>query len=334
MFCLLAEKNSQETCRIRVIEIEDASELVEGLAAINRNPELTKLDHAREKWIQYYLDADEIGLLREASQHPTLFRLRHFGHVDVGVVTGNNQFFVLKKSEVETYRLHQFMQPLVGRTAQLKGIVLTEQEWHEQSEKDVACHLLQLTPQPFQELPTEVQEYLEQGKLQEVHQGFKCRTRKAWYSVPSPWKPDAFLFRQIHSYPKMVVNRALATSTDTVHRVRLLQPENAALTACCFLNSLTFAFAEVMGRSYGGGVLELEPSEAEQLPLPYSVFAYDEKERDTLERQGQIQHLLDIMDREVLCRHYGFTVADVQRFRRIWNKLAVRRTGRRTSRLN
>ena len=38
--------------------------------------------------------------------------------------------------------------------------------------------------------------------------------------------------------------------------------------AAASINSVTFAFSEVMGRSYGGGVLELEPREAEPLPFP------------------------------------------------------------------
>jgi adenine-specific DNA-methyltransferase len=31
------------------------------------------------------------------------------------------------------------------------------------------------------------------------------------------------------------------------------------------------AFSEIVGRSYGGGVLELMPSEAEQILLPYQT---------------------------------------------------------------
>ena len=37
-----------------------------------------------------------------------------------------------------------------------------------------------------------------------------------------------------------------------------------------FLNSMTFAFSEVLGRSYGGGVLTFEPSESEKFPVPYT----------------------------------------------------------------
>ena len=80
--------------------------------------------------------------------------------------------------------------------------------------------------------------------------------------------PDAFLLRQIHLAPRMTANTAGATTTDTVHRVRVYEGTDPQALSVAFHNSATFAFAEIMGRSYGGGILELEPREAELLPMP------------------------------------------------------------------
>ena len=64
---------------------------------------------------------------------------------------------------------------------------------------------------------------------------------------------------------------------------------------------MTFAFAEVLGRSYGGGVLELEPNEAEQIPVPFfHDVQLDLGELDTLERAGQISAILNITDKTLL----------------------------------
>ncbi|MGH9280111.1 MAG: class I SAM-dependent methyltransferase, partial [Acidimicrobiales bacterium] len=76
-----------------------------------------------------------------------------------------------------------------------------------------------------------------------------------------------FLLRQIHAAPRLVVNAAGAVCTDTIHRVRVRPGVDAAELAASFDHPLTWAFAEVLGRSYGGGVLELEPTEAEALPV-------------------------------------------------------------------
>ena len=115
--------------------------------------------------------------------------------------------------------------------------------------------------------------FLAAGEAAGVPAGYKCRIRREWWVVPSVWVPDGFMLRQISTHPRLVANRAGATSTDTVHRVRLragaggegVRMEKAAVAA---FNSVTFAFSETVGRSYGGGVLELEPSEAEELPVP------------------------------------------------------------------
>jgi hypothetical protein len=65
-----------------------------------------------------------------------------------------------------------------------------------------------------------------------------------------------------------VLNGTAATSTDTVHRVAFRDEQAGREAVSAFHNSATFLFAEIEGRSYGGGVLELEPSEAERLLLP------------------------------------------------------------------
>src|SRR5437588_7692967 len=111
----------------------------------------------------------------------------------------------------------------------------------------------------------------------------------------------AFMLRQVHSYPKIILNDADATCTDTIHRVRLRNGTPARTVAASFLNSLTFAFSEVIGRSYGGGVLELEPNEAEKLPLPLSgANMLNLDELDKLLRENNINAVLDITDRVLL----------------------------------
>ena len=64
-----------------------------------------------------------------------------------------------------------------------------------------------------------------------------------------------------------MLNSAGAYTTDTAYRIR---PKGAKAEALVFsfVNSLTCLTAEMEGRHYGGGVLELVPSEIERLLLP------------------------------------------------------------------
>ncbi len=68
------------------------------------------------------------------------------------------------------------------------------------------------------------------GEAAGVHLGYKCSIRKPWWSTPSLWMPDLFMLRQIHFAPRLTVNAAAATSTDTVHRVA--RPERRSGNSC------------------------------------------------------------------------------------------------------
>jgi adenine-specific DNA-methyltransferase len=102
------------------------------------------------------------------------------------------------------------------------------------------------------------------------------------------------------------------------------------MIAAAFLNSLTFAFAEIIGRSYGGGVLELEPNEAEMLPIPLQgAERLDIQYLDTLLRKNDIESVLNITDRVLLAGGLGLGGQDIQLLRSIWKKLRNRRTNRK-----
>ena len=175
-----------------------------------------------------------------------------------------------------------------------------------------------------------VREYISKGEERGVHRGYKCGLRKRWYIVPSQWVPDAFAFRQVHNYPRIVVNAAGATATDTLHRVRLSNGVPANRIATAFLNSLTMAFAEVTGRSYGGGVLTFEPSEIEQLPLPLlGAERLDPAASDELVRRGSMAEAFAENDRVLLMEGLGLTRRDIGLLRSACASLRSRRHARR-----
>jgi hypothetical protein len=92
-----------------------------------------------------------------------------------------------------------------------------------------------------------------------------------------------------------------------------------------------------MGRSYGGGILELEPREADALPLPdpREVPAGLVRAVDHLVRAGDLDGALDLVDAELLVRRLGMRGADVTLLRSVWRDLSRRRARRaRTPRRN
>jgi adenine-specific DNA-methyltransferase len=327
---LLAERNGGGQTGIRTIELDTVDDLAAYRHTDFVKRELKPMDHSKEKWTQYFLNQSQIGLLRELEGHPKITRASDICGVDVGVVTGQNDFFVLNAKEIRGLSLQRYTKRIVSRSAHLKGVIFSENDWEKNATENLPALLLDLPDVPFEKLSIKAQAYVSSGEKAKINTGFKCRIRKNWYKVPSVWVPDAFLLRQIHGYPKLILNQAQATSTDTIHRVRLKNGTKPADIATAFLNSLTFAFSEVMGRSYGGGVLELEPNEAERLPIPLrGADKLEIQELHALLLQDDINAVLDITDRVLLIEGLGLSGKDARSLRVIWAKLRDRRINRK-----
>ncbi len=314
--------------RIRTVHLTDA----DSLARVDLNVESAPaLLHEKEKWTKYFLDPAAIQLLRTLRGSEAMTRLGSIADVDVGIVTGRNSFFTFTDAQADELGLRPHCVPLVSRSTQLSGLVYDA----DCRAADVAAgHRTWLLNAPRKPNDPALVAHIDAGEAAGVHRGYKCSIRKPWWSTPSLWVPDLFMLRQIHLAPRLTVNGAAATSTDTVHRVRLAPHADPHIDpnalAAVFHNSATFAFAEIMGRSYGGGILELEPAEAEQLPIPPPARASAELacDIDLLLKANEIEKALDIVDRQVLIDGLGLSGDVVAECRAAWVSLRDRRTGR------
>jgi adenine-specific DNA methylase len=310
--------------QIRTVNLRDADELPGADLDVESAPALL---HENEKWTKYFLDPAAIRLLRTLKRSDTMTRLGLAADVDVGIVTGRNSFFTFTDAQARELGLLPHCVPLVSRSTQLSGLVYDT----DCRASDVAAgQRTWLLDAPRDPSDPALVEHISAGEAAGVHRGYKCSVRKPWWSTPSLWIPDLFMLRQIHLAPRLAVNAAAATSTDTVHRVRLAPHVDPTALAAVFHNSATFAFAEIMGRSYGGGILELEPREAEQLPIPPPAYAGDELacDVDLLLKANEIDKALDVVDRHVLIDGLGWSPDVVAQCRSAWAALRDRRTKR------
>jgi adenine-specific DNA methylase len=310
--------------RMRTVHLTDADALADADLDTEWAPALL---HENEKWTKYFLDPAAIRLLRTLKASPAMTRLGSLAGVDVGIVTGRNSFFTFTDEQARELALRPHCVPLVSRSAQLSGLVYDS----DCRASDLAAgHRTWLLDAPPEPADAALVAHVRAGESAGVHLGYKCSIREPWWITPSLWTPDLFLLRQIHRSPRLTVNAAAATSTDTVHRVRLAPGVDASSLAAVFHNSVTFAFAEILGRSYGGGILELEPREAEQLPIPPPAYAGAELacDVDLLLKANEIDKALDVVDRHVLIDGLGLSHDVVAQCRAAWVSLRNRRTRR------
>jgi adenine-specific DNA methylase len=319
-------------CRVTMTEARTVDEVTSRAPSIvlaDAQPKTIR--HDNEKWLKYFLSAHEITFMRALRDSGVTANLSAHASVDVGVVTGKNEFFVLTSAQVDELGLDGFTSPLVSRSSHLKGARVGKADWNAMSAAGDRVHLLHLNRGAAK--PTAaLAKYIRFGEGNEFHKGYKCSIRDPWYAVPSVWTPDGFLFRQIYDFPRVVLNQAGATSTDTIHRLTCKSDKPDRVIANTY-TWLTAASAEIEGRSYGGGVLELEPTEAERLLMPATLNgAMPLSECDRLTRAGRLDDVLEENARIVLREHMGLSEGDCLILRGIWTKMRDRRNARKRGR--
>ena len=317
------------TCRVDLSESQSLGQMLDSGAREDTAGEEKVVRHDSEKWLKYFLTPREISFMRHLRASGVAVNLRRHAAIDVGVVTGSNDFFVVDSSAVNEHGLSKHVIPLIGRSAQLKGAVLEQKEWAQLAERGDKVFLFYVNGARNGALSAGEKAYVLMGEKSRIHLGYKCSIRDPWYRVPSVWVPEAFLFRQIYDFPRIVLNRAGATSTDTIHRM-MCKTQPALLLGNLYTH-LTAASAEIEGRSYGGGVLELEPTEAERLlaPMQLAKSAIPLHEIDAMIRNGNLDQALRSNDKEVLVKGMGLSLHDCAVLEGIWTKMRDRRIRRR-----
>lgn len=327
---LLCEKQVDHGKGIRVIECEDVNGLCSiDFVAINGS-NVKPVEHSSEKWTKYFLDEDEIMLLKRLKHDTRVIPCNEIFETQVGLVTGRNQFFMMKEEDVSKWNLQKYTIPVVSKSNQLKGLIFSEHDFLEISNEQKPIFLFLPPDVDFDELPETCKKYVLYGQQKGFDSGYKTRIRKRWYITPSRWAPDAFALRQVGKYPKIVLNDTGAASTDTIHRVKFKEKVDKKMATIAFINSLTFASSEIIGRSYGGGVMTFEPSEISEILIPrIDDFLIDFNKVDGLMREKRVEEAMDIIDKELLIKHHGFTENEVKQLRTIWEKLSLRRVNRK-----
>ena len=331
---LLGERTS-ENKGIQVIELNDLEDLKNLRLDNFYNYEVKKLNHSDEKWVKYFLSCAEIELMRKLRNNQDISCTTDLFEINVGLVSGENSFFLLNRNMVEEHQLSKATRMVIGRTEQLKGVILSERDFKELVEKGKKVYMFMPKDLPFSKLSKAEQEYIKYGVDQGFDQGYKCRIRKNWYCVPQSWDPDAFILRQVNRFPRIILNHVNAVSTDTIHKVRFLEGVNPEFVAAAFVNSFTLALSEVTGRSYGGGVLTFEPSEIRKLMIPMkNAEKLDVNRIDTLIREDRISEVLDYTDQILLADGLGLSQDEIIMLRNIWLKLSERRLGRKEKKVS
>ena len=126
---MLCEKKTAKSKGIRVIECENLDDLNKlNFKEINGS-NVKPIDHSSEKWTKYFLSEEEINLLKRLKNDKRVIPFSDIMEVDVGLVTGRNEFFMMNESQVKEWGLGKHTIPVVSKSNQLKGITFSKKDF-------------------------------------------------------------------------------------------------------------------------------------------------------------------------------------------------------------
>lgn len=233
-------------------------------------------------WTNYLLSPEQNGALSAIESISEVQPLRSVARFSVSTVTGANSYFCVSTDQVKAYDLEEWAVPLLPRSRHAEGLVYSSEEQQALTDTSQPSWLLSFAAtKSSPETHRLAQHYLDEGLRLEIDRRFKCRVRTPWYRVPVVPAGDLLLSKRSNRFPRVIANHAQVVTTDTIYKGQILAgaPISADDFTATFHNSLTMLSAEVEGRSFGGGVLELVPSEVSKLQVPVVAGAARELEQ-------------------------------------------------------
>jgi hypothetical protein len=163
--------------------------------------------------------------------------------------------------------------------------------------------------------------------------------RAPWWRVPIVRVPDLFLTYMDHDRPRLVTNAARVRHLNSLYGVALAPAARRLgrdLLPLASLNSATLLGAEMVGRSYGGGLLKLEPNEADRLPVPAPAVVRAaaaalrgiRREVDAALVRGELARAVELVDRVLLVEGLGLAPGSLDPLREARELLFARRAAR------
>ncbi len=292
------------------------------------------------KWTGSLVNPKAIESVHELLKQETFTKLESWGDTTLGIVTGNNKYFTLSPQRVKELGLarNELLRLSPPGSSHLRGLSLSSAMLAKLGRKGHSTYLFYPSDSPSQQAAL----YIENGHRTGVDTAYKCRIRKTWYRVPLVPAADLFLTCMNADTPRLTTNEAGARHLNSVHGVYLNSCHRELgreLLPLASLNSITLLHAEMVGRSYGGGILKIEPKEADAwaVPAPNLIWARANTLRKVkpqvvkLLDEGKLLEAVNIVDQIVLLDYAGCTLEKIKLIRLARAELVRRRTMRANS---
>jgi len=289
------------------------------------------------KWSAGLLSTDGLAAYAATTAGSGFTTLQSWGDTTLGMVTGNNAFFALSPGRARELGLsdHELLPLSPPGSRHLRALTFTRPTWERLGLSGQSTLLFRPPAEPS----AAAKRYIAAGEARNVDGAYKCRVRSPWWRVPYLRPADLLLTYMNADTPRLAANRARAHHLNSVHGVYLrneLRADGTRLLPIASLNSVTLLGAEIIGRAYGGGILKLEPREADLLPVPSPALVRRHADplararnsiAAALRREG-LTAAVALVDQILLAEGVALTASAIEAMRADYLHLSARRTAR------
>lgn len=221
------------------------------------------------KWTASLVNGDALEPLTRLLEDGSFAPLEEWGDTTLGMVTGNNGYFTLSPERVKELRIprQDLLRLSPPGSSHLRELSLTRAMLDRLGSEGRSTYLFRPSEKPSDASIA----YIKAGHTAGVDRAYKCRVRSPWYRVPLLQPADLLLTCMNADTARLTTNVAGAHHLNSVHGVYLderWKEIGRELLPLAALNSVTLLNAEMVGRSYGGGILKIEPREADVWAMP------------------------------------------------------------------
>jgi adenine-specific DNA-methyltransferase len=300
--------------------IENESQLTKNKFTLKQNKALVG---SKIKWTHHLLSSEEIKFIEGLKDK--LNCIEHYCVSKAGIVTAANDYFIVDKETEDKYKLGRYTKPIIKKGSYINGsVVFDKDDYSELVNSNFPTRLIVFKDEDEKIFSKTIKTYLNVGETLGLPARYKCIQRSNWFVVPNiSQQPEGFFFKRCHLYPKLLKNAANVFVTDSAYRIDMKKGFDIDSLVFSFYNSLTLAFAEIEGRYYGGGVLELTPNEFKKLPIPFfnvtsEMFQHFQKD---FKSKPDMEMILEANDSKILTTVLGLSneeIIKIQALRRMF----------------
>jgi type I restriction-modification system DNA methylase subunit len=187
-----------------------------------------------------------------------LTKLGDICEINRGITSGANDFFYLGEKEIDAWNLeNKFLMKLIKSPKDLDCIKVKKSKYY----------VIYVSKSKKELEETKLLDYIKYGEDKKIHLRPTVKGRAFWYSLGDRKSPKIIFPRLIWESKDFYWNEAGVLVNDIFYEIEPFKKSDTLVILGLLNSSITSLLIETLGRSYGGGVLELKVYETKTLPI-------------------------------------------------------------------